>query len=349
MRKILSVLLAAMLITGTSVTAFGATVSDVKKPMETAVQYIYGEKESFSAEDAKDFYLYLVSGADADRYAEKWCESVEQTVENGTLSGIGNVALVLYDMLLLGKDPTDFGGTDLVALFAETPLNEYDNPYLDMYAADIACAFGLDMLGRQICDRLVSKYTIGKGTDFWGGYGTSPDDLGVFIAAVSNYADDYREYMEDAVTLLKAYNTETGYDNYGVNANSTAYALAAAVCAQDKEMADDAFGKLMLFYNSKTGGFDSEYNDFISTQDAIFGLSHYFCYAEEDKPEPEKPGITQPAEKPSTQVSDKTENKVTNDKEEIKSPATGVSLFVPFAAMLAAGGAMAVSGKRKKQ
>ena len=38
-----------------------------------------------------------------------------------------------------------------------------------------------------------------------------------------------------------------------------------------------------------------------------------------------------------------------NDKEEIKAPDTGVSLFVPFAAMLAAGGAMAVSGKRKKQ
>lgn len=348
MKKVLSALLAVMLVMSASITAFGATVSDVEKPMKTAAQYIYGEKESFSAEDAKDFYLYLISGADAEGYKDKWCASVENAVENGNLSGIGNIALVIYDMILLGIDPTDINGTDLVQIFAETPLNEYDSPYLDMYAADIAFAFGLDTLGKQICDRLVSKYTIGTGTDFWNGYGTSADDLGVFIVAVSNYADDYKAYIEDALKLLKTYNTEKGYDNYGANANSTAYALAAAVCADDKEMADDAYSKLMLYYNRETGGFDSAYDDFISTQDAIFGLGYYLYYAEEDKPEENKPSDnTQITEKPSVQQPEKTTDRVQESAKEKRSPATGASTATAAVfAMFAAGGTIALSRKK---
>ncbi len=66
---------------------------------------------------------------------------------------------------------------------------------------------------------------MGAGTDFWGGWGTSADDLSVFIITLSTYYEEYTAYIEDALTLLKAYNTDAGYDNYGANANSTALAL----------------------------------------------------------------------------------------------------------------------------
>ena len=105
--------------------------------------------------------------------------------------------------------------------------------YTYMYATDIAFLLDLDALGKQLCDAVAAKYTKGVGTDFWSGYGTSPDDLAVFIITLSAYYDEYEELIEDAVTLLKSYNTDAGYDNYGANANSTALALAAYVSVFD--------------------------------------------------------------------------------------------------------------------
>lgn len=357
MKKFLSALLAGMLVMCTSVTAFGATANDVKKQMTTAVQYLYGEKESFSAEEAKDFYLYLTSGSDAAHYKEAWCDSVTKAVEQGTLSGIGNIALVIYDAIMLGMNPYDFNGINLVEIFSETPLSESDSPYTDMYAADIAVAFELDELGRKICSRLAEKYTIGKGTDFWSGYGTSPDDLSVFIIALSNYADDYTEYLEDAFKLLKTFNTEEGYDNYGPNANSTAYALAAAVCAGDKNTADDAYNKLMRFYNKETGGFIGSYDDIISTQDAVFGLGYYLSFAEEDEPAGKPETDVSTTEIPPEEDTTKTETapETTTEKElsenngkPAKSPATGApAAAFSVIAMLAAGSVMIFAKKTR--
>lgn len=353
MKKVFSALLALMLVMSASVTAFGATVSDVEKPLKSAADYLYSEKESFTAQESKDLYLYLVSGADGEKYQNGWCESVKQGLEDGTLSGIGNMALVIYDALMLGMDPTDFDGVNLVELFENTPLSEYDNPYLDMYAADIAVAFGLDEFGRKICDRLASKYTMGVGTDFWGGGFTGVDDLGVFVSALANYEEDYKAYIDDAIALIKTHNTDEGYDNYGANANSTAVALAAAVCVNDKAMADDAYHKLMLFYDEESGCFTSNYDDEIATKDAIFGLSYYLGMADKDEPvtdKPSEPSTEQPTEKPAQKPAETAEpsEKPADKNEPAKSPATGASgISFSVFAILASGSVILAARKKE--
>ncbi len=237
-----------------------------------------------------------------------------------------------------------------------------------MYAADIAFLFDYEALGKQLCDTMVSKYTMGAGTDFWGGWGTSADDLSVFIITLSNYYDKYTAYIEDALTLLKAYNTDAGYDNYGANANSTALALSAYASVDDEKSAEDAYNKLMLFYNKETGGFNSNYDDVLATKDAIFGLSYYWLLADfdDDTDNDENDnltGIDKPT-KPIVNVTEKTDTEdissanksntssVKTEKEQqtpAKSPATGAGTAA-FAvlAMMSAGGVMLTTKKKEK-
>ena len=58
--------------------------------------------------------------------------------------------------------------------------------------------------------------------------------------------------------------------------------FAAYVSVDDEKSAEDAYNKLMLFYNKETGGFNSNYDDVLATKDAIFGLSYYWLLADFD-------------------------------------------------------------------
>lgn len=339
MKKFLSAIIAALLVLSFSATAFAATAGEAEKPLNSAVRYLYKDKDGFTAEESKDFYLYLMSGADASKYKDGWCESVKTALENESLSGMGNLAIVISDMVMLDIDFEDFYGMNLATMFADAPMTEYDNPYLDMYSADTAAFLGFNGIAEQLCDRMVSKYTLGVGTDFWGGFGTSPDDLAVFIITLTSLYDydEYKVYIDDAMKLLKTFRTENGYDNYGANADSTAYALAAAVSAGDKETADDAFDKLMLFYDKEEGCFVSDYDNIIATKSAVFGISYYMLIAEEARPETTAPETEKPT---ASQTEDEGKSNIR------KSPATGTASASAAAALLASGTALLLIKKK---
>ncbi|MDE5670197.1 MAG: NPXTG-anchored protein [Eubacterium sp.] len=370
MKKILAMLLSFMLVMSASITAFGATTSDVDKTLKSSVKFTYGDKTAFDISESKDYYLYLIAGEYDENIEKSYFNSVKQALDGGEQFDIGTLGLIISNMVLSLEDPTDFEGYNVLDMFEKAELSEYDNMYTYMYAADIAFLFDFDALGKQLCDTLISKYTMGKGTDFWGGYGTSPDDLAVFIITLSAYYEEYEAYIKDALTLLKAYNTEAGYDNYGANANSTALALAAFVSADDEAAANDAYSKLMLFYNKETGGFNSSFDDILATKDAIFGLSYYWLLADidddTDDDENDNSTVTDNEEKPANpivNIKDKTDTdnsasanknnadsvKTENEqKTQLKSPATGAGT-VAFAliTMLSAGGVMLVSRKKE--
>ena len=348
MKKVLATLLTFVLVMSASITAFGATKNDVDKTLESSLKFAYGDKTSFDVSESKDYYLYLCAGGQDEKIKESYFNAVKKALDGGEKFDIGTLALIISNMKLSNENPTDFKGYNLVDLFGKTELGESDNVYTYMYASDIAHSFGFEALEKQLCDAMVSKYTKGEGTDFWGGWGTSADDLSVFITTLSVCYDDYKAYIEDAVSLLKNCNTEAGYDNYGANANSTAMALAAYVSIDEKDLADDAYNKLMLFYNKETGGFNSNYDDVLATKDAIFGLSKYRSTADFDdastgKDEEEKP--TNPIVDSNDTTSVKTENE---PQASVKSPATGAgtAAFAVFT-MLAAGGMMVVSKKKE--
>lgn len=280
MRKILATLLAITLIMTASITAFGATKSDVEAKIKTSVAYAldgdYG-KDGYDVENAKYFLMYLKAGEAQDKYEEAYLASVKTALDNGTLAGVGSFGTTLSIMELLGVDARDFEGYNVVELFEATDVteNEY-SPYNYVYATEAAAAYGLDEYGRALCDQLVTYYILGEGTDFWGGYGTSPDDLAMFVLGLAPYADNYAKYISDALGLLETYNSDEGYTSWGeANADSTAYAMAAYSAVGNKEMADNAYDKLMLFYNEETGGFIASYDEVLSTTNALFGMEYY--------------------------------------------------------------------------
>ena len=371
MKKILAALLSFVLVMSASITAFGATTSDVDKTLESSVKFVYGDKEAFDVSESKDYYLYLMAGEYDEKLEESYFNSVKKALDGGQKFDIGTLGLIISNFIMSLEDPTDFEGYNLLELFEKTELSENDNMYTYMYAADVALFLEDQALSKQICNAMISKYTMGKGTDFWGGWGTSADDLSVFILTLSTFEDEYKNYIDDALTLLKGYNTEAGYDNYGANANSTALALAAYVSVLDEESAEDAYNKLMLFYNKETGSFTSNYDDVLATKDAIFGLSYYWLIADlddEDDDYNDPSTGTDKEEKPTSPIvnikdkNDKEDSSSTNTTNSVKteneakpsvkapekSPATGAdaAAFALFA-MLAAGGTMVVSKKKK--
>ena len=359
MKKFLASLLAVMLVMSASITAFGATMTEVGNTLDSASKFAFGDKTSYDVSESKDYYLSLLAGNYDEDSAKSYCASVKKALDDGTKFDIGTLGLIISNIFMSLEDPEQFEGYNLLDMFEKTELSESDNMYTYMYAVDIALLFDYPDLSKQLCNTIISKYTKGVGTDFWNGYGTSADDLAMFILTLSNEYDKYKEYIDDAVALLKTYNTDAGYDNYGANANSTGLALAAFSVLEDQEAADDAYNKLMLFYDEKTGGFTSNYDDVMATKDAILGLSHYVFLADfdfGDLEEDEDDTTAKPAT-PITSVADKNANKNETKKTEKKdknepkapqkSPATGASAtaFAMFT-MLAAGGVMVVTKKK---
>jgi len=346
MKRFLAALLSLMLVMSASVTAFGATVSDVEAKIDSSVKYVDEGcgKDGYNLNNAKNLYILAGAGADLNKYEKGYFDSVSAALEAGELTGLDNLGLALNILFFAGIDARDFDGFNLVEMFRNTDVNANGgNPYYYTYAIEAAFFYDLDDYGRVLCDKLTEYYTMGKGTDFWGGYGTSPDDLAAFIIGLSCYSEDYQEYINDAFTLLENYNTDKGYDNgYGANADSTALALAAYSVTDNKEMADKAYDKLMLFYDDATGGFTADYNPYYATADALYGMSFYVYLADEDVEEPTA-NSSKPAENNNreNQAASKPAEHEKNTNTSKKSPDTGApSAAAAFAAMAFAGAAI---------
>lgn len=360
MKRVLAALLAVMLVMSASVTAFGATVSDVESKISSSIKYVdegYG-KDGYDLKNAKNLFILAGAGADLSKYEKGYFDAVSAALDAGELTGLDNLGLALNILFFAGIDAEDFAGYNLVEMFENTDISDNGgNPYYYAYAIEAAFFYDLDDYGKALCDKLTEYYIPGEGTDFWGvygtenwaSYGTSPDDIATFIIGLSCYAEDYEEYISDAFRLLETYNTDKGYDNgYGANADSTALALAAYSVTDNKEMADRAYDKLMLFYDKTTGGFKADYNPYYATADALYGMSFYVYLADEDAKQPTTDSSKPAANNSSTQTATQpaaADTRKTNDSK--KSPNTGGSPAVAasFAAMALAGAAVLLSKK----
>lgn len=349
MKKVLAVLLAMMLVMSASITAFGADFEDVLEKIDSGIAYAfdgnYG-KNGYDVSASKNFNIYVKSFADTDKYAAAYTASVKEALDNGTCTG-GTLALVIQNLMYLGEEVENFEGYNLVKLFTETDVTAYaSNAYYYTYAIETAYLLGEDAYAKKLCDQYLTYYTMGTGTDFWSGYGTSPDDLGMFIIGIGQYAEDYEAYLDDALKLLDTYYTADGYTNYGTaNADSTALALAAYSIAGDKEKADQAYDLLQKFYDETTGGYKADYDPYYATADAVFGMEYYLLLSDFNlEEEPETTTKTEKTAATTKAAADKTKS----DKSKT-SPETGNGSVFAFsaAAILAAGAAIALSKKRE--
>lgn len=292
MKKFTAALLCVMLVICTSVTAFGATKNDVKEKTETAVAFAFDgnyNKQGYDVTASKNFYILVSTGADVRAYADAYFASVETAAKSGTLADVGTVGLAISIADMLGRDARDINGVDLVEILQNTPVeNNGGTPYNYAYAIEAAHNHALDATETALYKKLLSYYKMGEGTDFWGGYGTSPDDLGMFLVALSFNASKYENYINDAVRILETFYTADGYSNYGANADSTALALAAYSALDSKEKADFVYDLLInKFYSAETGGFISDYDEYYATADALFAFKYYLPLADNNKDENE--------------------------------------------------------------
>lgn len=343
MKKALSALLAVILVLSASQTVFGATKNDAKKVIESSVSFafedVYGET-GYTVGDSKNFYIYNISGADASAYKADYISSVKKALDEGALSGIKDLGLVICNLQMLGENPADFYGFNLVEMLKEADVTDCSGtPYSYYYAVQACVLTGLDETKEALCEEMLGYYTLGSGTDFWGGYGTSADDLAMFILTLMPLKAEYQQYISDAFSLLEAYKTNEGYSNYGANTDSTALALAAYSADGNKAKADEIYDILINnFFDEETGGFISDYDEYYATADAVFGISVYLPLADEDE-----------EEKPSQVVSEDKEAKPEKKEEKKKaSPNTGASYSAAVPAVLALGAAALILKKRSK-
>lgn len=342
MKKALSALLAVILVLSASQTVFGATKKDAQKVIETSVAFAFdGEygKDGYSVDNSKNFYTLIKSGADVSAYKEGYLKSVKDALENGTLSGIMDIGMVMCCLSMLGESTEDFAGFSLNEMLAGAdPADCSYNPYAYYYAIEAASAAGLNETAEALCNELVKYYTLGEGTDFWGGYGTSADDLAMFILSLMPLKADYAEYINDAFALLEGYYTDGGYTNYGANADSTAYALAAYSADGSKAQADKIYDILIKnFYDEATGGFKSDYDEYYATADAVFGISFYLPIADDELDGKKEATTAQQTSETVKQTAEK------------KSPQTGASYTAVFPAVLALGAALIALKKHGEQ
>lgn len=373
MRKFLAVLLAVMLVMTASITAFGATKSDVEDKLAPAVDFAldgnYG-KNGYTVDNAKYFLMYLKAGEDAAKYEDKYLASVKKALDGGKLTGVTALGLTLEIMDILGVNAKSFEGYDVVKMFKAADISDCaGSPYNYVYATEAAAAYGLDDFGKEICNYVIDNYyELGVGTDFWGGFGTSADDLSMFILTLAPYADYFAQYIDNAFMLIKAYACDKGYASaYGAadeaDTDSTALVLAAQSAMDNKRAADKTVIKLAEFYNEATGGFTGAYDDYVATADVIFALGYYLPIADPD-PEPEtttEATTAEPETEPETTTkAPATEAPATEKAPEAttaapaapeKSPETGAAngAAIAFASIALAGAAVMLAKKKESK
>lgn len=348
MKKLSAALLALILVVSASATVFGATKNDAESKISSSFAYL--SKEAFDDgctvdSNLKDFYVMTCAGADVNKYTDGFIASVKEALDAGKITSADTAVLVTGTLLNLGIDVKSFNGYDLTQLVKSFGADSFASPFSLVYGIAAADALNDNELKAAYTQKLAGYYEIGKGTDFWGGYGTSPDDLGTLIVGLSYSKQDYSQIIEDALNLLETYYTPQGYSNYGANADSTALALAAYSALGQKEKADSIYDILTEnFYDAETGGFKAEYDPLYATTDAVYGISFYLPLADESN----KPVTDETEKKPAAGTDKKSEKQQTSAKKASeKSPATGTAITT--AAIAFALSACTAAALRKKE
>lgn len=268
------------------------TSADVKEKIEQAAAYVTSnETASYTLSNARNFVTIIDSGADVSKYKDAFVTSVKENLDTNkaVISNYGSASPALYGATFkafdaLNVDKTSFNGYNLVSSFEAIDVSlTSDNVYTYGYAIDAAKALGNEALALNLCDKLVSNYTMGSGLNNWG---FSCDNNGFFVLQLAPYYNEYKEYIDDALSLIANYKKENGYysdEQYvpDANADSTAAALAAYSAVGDMDKAKEAYDFLCAFESEDTPG---EYTNSFGSYDALIGFENYYkaLKAEED-------------------------------------------------------------------
>lgn len=336
MKRFFTAFLSFVLALSCCFAAYAAPKSEVGAALESSVEFAFDgnySKNGYNADTSKYLYILALSGADVSAFLQDYFSDVFARLDSGGLTDPGTIGMAAEIARIAGRKDEH---ARLLAPLENTSA-AVSSPYNYYYAAAAAKNAGLDDAARAYAEAMAQYYVPGEGTDFWNGYGTSPDDLAMFILT-ELAAGERAELVSDAFALLEAYRTDGGYSNYGANADSTALALAAYSAAGSTQKAHDACRLLLSnFYDEETGGFAADYDEYYATADAVFALSLYLPLAE-DEPQEETS-----AEKPGKEEASPSADGSSGGE---KSPKTGAPLVWAAAAAAALSSAFIISKRR---
>ncbi len=259
----------------------------VEKETFGGAEYLLGGIDSFSVENAVDFLTYLKSGYDTSIYEETFLSSVKENLDSnggklvtpavaGFNSEMGIYGAVIQILFILGINPADFEGYNLIDAFESIDLTASYHPYY--YRAAIEAAS--DNFAKTLCDKYIADFYVkGSGLNYWG---FSCDNTAHFLSSIAKYKDSYAEYVEDAKAVIKSYTKENGaYCDPqwapDVNADSTALAMMAFASVGDIETAFTYYKNLVEGFESNKAGvfcYTDEVNAY-ATKDALLSLEYF--------------------------------------------------------------------------
>ena len=256
----------------------------VYSKMTAARDKVYGEKQSFSAAESYDFWIYLKADGNPDAFKDAYVQSVKDAVSNETIGDAANCALAILCLQKLGFNPAEFSlGDTTVNLFEvmNSKGKDISSPYLYRYIFEAGAS---DALISDCVDELNKTYVAGVGNDPWG-YGYSCDTNASLGVCYATNEVDY-DKAEDMANTLSAYKLEDGYfsDNMWTtvaNVDSTACALCLFSYMGEIEKADEAYAFLANFaVEGEEGAYFASYDpgnfNAYGTRDALLGLVEYY-------------------------------------------------------------------------
>ena len=258
----------------------------INSEIEGGANYLYADKESFTVEESYILADLVRSGYKADKFAKGFADSVKQNLDaNGGKLLIGENKtedLGLYGAVItvfkaLGYNPSDFNGYDLVKALNETDIEDA-RPH--QYHYEYAIAEAEPSRAKALIDDFTAKhYSMGNGMENWG---YSCDNTCKFLIAIAPYAEDYKQYVDDAKAVIKTFLLEKGAYcdpiwNSTANADSTALSMAAFASVGDVDTAFNYYRLLIENYESNNTGvftLDGEENRYATT-DGLYALTRF--------------------------------------------------------------------------
>lgn len=245
MKKTLSVLLSLVMMLSI-ITPFNVFAQEANEEIHSditdEVNYLSLSKSGLSA--AVDAYTAARAGAldDTNYFTElnkNLSDNKGKIIVNGKEDAL-IYAAVINTLYLLGKNPTSYNSYNLVANFEKFTTDSIDNPYNYRIVIETCKNIGNDKLAKMYIDSFINQYyTLKEGVDYWG---FSCDNTAVFLTAVSQYKDDYSEYVDDAINVIENYAVEGGYgyskEYPDFSVDSTAVTMMAYAAVGDTKKAE---------------------------------------------------------------------------------------------------------------